>query len=180
MNPVSAMSLREYVDHWGTTPAERERTFPCDLFMPVPDESFYRGVDIEAPPFLVHRWLCQMKVAPYSYDWLDNLGRTSPRKLTPGVEELERGQKFMFIFRLIDFDERQLTLRTGSRLTGDTIISYLVTENPTRLLVKLNVLYPPAPMKWLIRFVLRWGDWIMMRKQLLTFKALAEKESVPE
>jgi hypothetical protein len=168
------MSLREYVDHWGTTAAERDLTFPCDLLMPTPDESFYRGVSIDATPDVVHRWLCQMKVAPYSYDWLDNLGRTSPRELTPGAENLERGQTFMFIFHLLDFDQRQVTLRTGSRLTGELLISYQVVEEPTRLLVKLNIKYPPVPLKWVLRLVLRWGDWVMMRKQLLTFKALAE------
>lgn len=167
--------LRDYVDHWGITAEERQRIFPCDLVMPDAQESFYRGIEIEASPQVVHRWLCQMKVAPYSYDWIDNLGRRSPTELTPGLENLERGQKFMFIFRLVDFDESQVTIRTSSPLAGETVISYQVFENPTRLLVKLNVKYPPVPLKWLIRFVLRWGDWVMMRKQLLTFKALAER-----
>lgn len=168
------MSLRTYVDHWGTTQAERERPFPCDFLLGSADESFYRGVDIDASPELVFRWLCQMKAAPYSYDWLDNLGRTSPRELTPGLENLELGQRFMFVFRLVDFGERQLTIQGSHPLTGDTIISYVVAEEPTRILVKLNVRYPPVPLKWIVRLVLRWGDWLMMRKQLLTFKALAE------
>jgi hypothetical protein len=174
------MNLREYVDHWGTTPTERELPFPCDQVMPIPDQSFYRGISIDAAPDVVYRWLCQMKVAPYSYDWIDNLGRTSPRELTPGAENLEPGQTLMFIFKLIDFDENQMTLRTSSPLFGELLISYVVAENPTRLLVKLNVKYPPAPLKWLMRFILRWGDWFMMRKQLLTFKALAEAaENLP-
>lgn len=166
--------LIEYVDHWGTTEAERERAFPCDVFMPIPDQSFYRAVSVDAPPGLVYRWLCQMKVAPYSYDLIDNLGRTSPRSLTPGLEHLERGQTFMFLFTLIDFDDRQVTLRLSSALAGELCMSYQVTEQPTRLVVKLNMKYPRSPLKWIIQLVMRWGDWFMMRKQLLTFKSLAE------
>lgn len=165
--------LINYVDHWGTSAEERELVYPCDLVMTHPDQVFFRGITINSPPEVIHRWLCQMKVAPYSYDWLDNLGRTSPTELTPGAEQLERGQKFMFLFRLVDFDERQLTLRTHS-LGSELVISYMIVENPSRLLVKLAVKYPPPPVSWFLRFVLRWGDWIMMRKQLLTFKALAE------
>lgn len=168
------MSYREYVDHWGTTPAEREMVFPCDLFLPDAQACFYRGIDIQAEPALVHRWLCQLKAAPYSYDLIDNLGRRSPPYLIEGLEELEIGQRFMFIFRLVDFDDRQITLRTRG-LFGELLVSYLVTDEPVRLLAKLVVNYSSGPIGWLTRLFLPWGDWFMMRKQFLTFKALCER-----
>ena len=57
---------------WGTTPDERAINFPCDLFMEQPDAAYYRGVTVRASPELIFRWLCQIRVAPYSYDWIDN------------------------------------------------------------------------------------------------------------
>src|SRR5438309_742470 len=67
---------------WGTTESERAQPFPCDEFVSGPRHaSYHRAVTVEAPKELVFRWLCQLKVAPYAYDWLDNLGRQSPREL---------------------------------------------------------------------------------------------------
>ena len=104
--------LRDLAWHWGTTPDERARPFPCDALLPGFDVALYRGVTVRAPAPVVFRWLCQLRVAPYSYDWLDNLGRRSPRTLTPGAERLELGQRVMGIFELVGFEpDRHLTLR---------------------------------------------------------------------
>ncbi len=77
---------------WGTTAAERQLAFPCDASLPHNDAQLFRGITINASPQVVFRWLCQLRVAPYSYDWIDNGGRQSPQELTPGSERLEIGQ----------------------------------------------------------------------------------------
>jgi hypothetical protein len=169
---------------WGTTPAERRLVFPCDRFVSNPDDSLFRGVTIGASSQLVFRWLCQMKVAPYSYDWIDNLGRRSPRQLTPGVENLAVGQDVMTIFDLVDFEiGRQVTIRIkpksiASQVFGDAAASYLIIpsgEQACRLLVKLVGRYPRGVLGLLMRNLLPLGDLIMMRRQLLNFKRLAER-----
>lgn len=169
---------------WGTCPEERRLSYPCDRLIPHPEVSLYRGITIDASPQTVFRWLCQMRVAPYSYDWIDNAGRESPRKLTPGLDELAIGQEVMRIFDLVDFAQNEhLTLRlklkgAAIKTFGDLAVSYLIIPGGggnCRLLVKLVVNHPPNLKGRLMRRFLPWGDLIMMRKQLLNLKQLAEE-----
>jgi hypothetical protein len=87
----SSCGLRSRGLVWGATADERHRPLPCDDHLPEHDQVLLRAVDTQAPPATVFRWLCQLRVAPYSYDWLDNWGRRSPRELTAGLENLEPG-----------------------------------------------------------------------------------------
>jgi hypothetical protein len=80
---------------------------------------------------------------PYSYDLLDNLGRRSPRELTPGLEDLEVGQRIMTIFHLASFEP---AIPPHGGLLGAAY-----------------------------RRVMPWFDLMMMRKQFLTLKRLAEE-----
>ena len=167
-----------FVSTWGSAASERLLDFPCDRHLEDSDAAYYRGVTIKAPAEMIFRWLCQMRVAPYSYDWIDNFGRQSPRALMPGLDELEIGQRVM-IGPLVDFErDRHLTVLMTSRMLGKMAVTYLIvpqTSTSCRLLVKLVVKYPGGPIGWLERLVLPWGDLIMMRRQLLNFKTLAEQ-----
>jgi len=107
---------------WGSTAAERDQSFPCDDLLKNPDDVLFRAIDVDAVPAVTFRWLCQLRTAPYSYDWIDNLGRTSPRTLTPGLELLAVGQTVMTIFELVDF-ENPLTSRSGTAAGPSSVIS---------------------------------------------------------
>jgi len=165
---------------WGTTEEERLRPFPCDQYVERADAAYYRGVSVETPVATMFRWLCQLRAAPYSYDWIDNRGRRSPQTLTPGLEELEIGQRVM-IGQLVEFEtDRHATVLMRSRTWGEIAVTYLVTaESPDfcRLLVKMVVRYPRGPLGRLLRLVLPWGDLVMMRRQLLNLKRLAERST---
>lgn len=163
---------------WGSTPEERAKSYPCDLHLRDATATLYRAVNVEAPAPLVFRWLCQLRVAPYSYDWLDNGGRQSPCTRDPANEQLTVGQEIMRIFRLAEFEhDRHLTLVTKrTNLYGDVAVTYLVTARAahgTRLFVKVT----SRPRLQLLHALLAVGDFIMMRKQLLTLKSLAEREA---
>jgi len=159
--------------------------FPCDRHLPACDDALFRAVSVAAPAPLLFRWLCQLRVAPYSYDWLDNFGRRSPRQLTAGLDELAVGQQVMAIFDLVEFERpRHLTLRTRpSRIFGQYVVTYMVVPidpRHSRLVVKLLMRRPRlAPLSFALRRLAPLGDWIMMRKQLLTLKALAERDARP-
>lgn len=180
---IDSIPMVNVSETWGTKPQERELVFPCDRLISKPEAAAYRGISIHASPPVVFRWLCQMRVAPYSYDWIDNAGRQSPRELTPGMENLAIGQEVMRIFTLVDFErDRHITIRikaptTASRTFGDIAVSYLLvsqTPNSCRLVVKLIAKYPRNARGHLWQAFLPWGDLIMMRRQLMNFKQLAE------
>jgi hypothetical protein len=170
---------------WGSTPKERRMRFPCDRYLSGIDGEYFRATAVGAPPAVLFRWLCQLKVAPYSYDLIDNFGHRSPKELTPGVENLARGQKLMSIFELVDFQrDRHLTVTMSDpraiSIFGHVALSYVVlpiSDDSCRLVAKMRVRYPRrAPWSWM-RWFLPWGDLLMMRKQFLTLKHLAETGS---
>jgi hypothetical protein len=172
------MGLRNAVNGWGATPAERETALACDAVVPEASAVLVRAVDVDAPPATVFRWLCQLRVAPYSYDWIDNRGRRSPQELTPGLEQLEKGQRFVSIFRLADFEQdRSITIEQRSRVFGHFAVTYVAAErgpSRSRLVMRLAWAPPRVP---LLRPLLAAGDLVMARRQLLNLKRLAERSA---
>ena len=160
-------------ERWGVTAAEVALRYPCDDLVEAPDVQLWRGVTVRATPSQVWPWLCQLQLAPYSYDWVDNLGRRSPQELR-GLAEPRPGQHFSLLagrFRVGHVvsvvHEEQLT----ARIMG-ALMSYVLRPqgDDTRLLLKVVLERAPwyaAP--------LAVGDWPMARRQLLNLKALAEK-----
>jgi hypothetical protein len=174
--------IRRAVYEWGSTPEERELDLPCDALLPDAQIVVHRAVDIDAPPAVVFRWLCQLKVAPYSYDLIDNFGRRSPRELTPGAEHLERGQRVMTIFRLVDFEtDRQITIEGRGALASGVAVTYSVTTrgDSSRLLARIVVRRKRQPVASMYARALPYLDLPMMRKQLLTLKELSERDAKP-
>jgi hypothetical protein len=171
---------------WGVRAGETEQVLPCDKYLAGADHAYWRAIDVRAPAEVVYRWLCQLRIAPYSYDWIDNFGRTSPRELVRGVSEIAEGQPVMRIFRVAELKRDShitivLATRRARAIFGDIAITYSVTPiaGGSRLVVKILVRYPRGGMWSCMRVLLPWGDLIMMRKQLRTLKALAEQNGSP-
>jgi len=168
-----------FVTEWGSTAAERAASYPCDRHLPGAEATLFRAVDVAAPAAVSFRWLCQLRAAPYSYDLLDNFGRRSPQRLTPGLEDLHVGQRVMTIFRLVEFDPgRSLTILSRGRVLGEVACTYEVVprgEAASRLLLKILAGFPRGPGGAAMRLLLPPGDLVMARRQLLNLKRLAER-----
>ncbi|OMC38259.1 hypothetical protein A5740_27545 [Mycobacterium sp. GA-1841] len=156
--------------NWGATADERSATLPCDAL--APDAAMWadRAISIAASPATVFGWLCQLRVAPYSYDLIDNLGRRSPQTRDPDLTALRVGQRFMQIFTLDSFIEGgHITLRSGT-----VAVTYATRAEAggTRLHVRVRF-----GANRILGWALALGDVVMMRKQLLTLRGLAEQET---
>ena len=86
------------------------------------------------------------------------------------------------IFRLAHFEDgRSITLSADHAIFGRIAVTYRVTprgDGVGRLVVKLVVAYRSGPIGWLMAGILPAGDLVMMRRQLLNLKALAEATPV--
>ncbi len=164
-----------FADRWGVTGAEIARHYPCDDLVAAPTLQAWRGVTVHASPAEVWPWVRQLRLAPYSYDWIDNLGRPSPRTLSdlpepgPGAPFTScAGRSLGGVESCVPGE--QLTARIMAAL-----MSYvLVPEgDSTRLLLKIvmgrfRLLSPAVSV----------GDLVMARRQLLNLKELAERSTV--
>ncbi|GAA5166850.1 hypothetical protein GCM10023321_58640 [Pseudonocardia eucalypti] len=159
-------------DRWGVSESEIARSYPCDDFVTSPALRAWRGVDVEAPAEAVWPWVTQVRLAPYSYDWIDNLGRRSPRELV-GLPEPRVGDRFTTAAgrkwgQIVSIDP-------GNQLTGRIVgafMSYVLVpqgHDATRLLLKIVM----QTNRW-VALGVSVGDLIMARRQLLNFKQLAE------
>jgi len=158
-------------DRWGVTNDEVVRHYPCDDVVSAPVLQAWRGVTVHATPDDIWPWVSQIRLAPYSYDWIDNLGRQSPQELRDLVDPAP-GQYFTVAGRRPS--GRILTVEPKAQLTGQIMgatMSYVLTpsDEVTRLLLKVVV----ARGLWLAP-LLSVGDLIMARRQLLNLKRLAE------
>lgn len=164
-------------DRWGVTDNEVSRSYPCDKYVVSPALQAWRGVRVQAPAAMVWPWVCQIRLAPYSYDWIDNLGRRSPRQLMnlPGPRA---GEPFTTAGgRTLG---RVLLVEPEKHLTATIMRAYmsyvLVPEQDieTRLLLKVVM----EANRWAAAGLCV-GDLIMARRQLLNIKQLAERHQHP-
>ena len=158
-------------DRWGVTEEEVARPYPCDAEVRDPVLQAWRGVTVHAPAERVWPWIAQIRLAPYSYDWIDNAGRRSPTQLSD-LPPPTVGDHFTSVAGRPQ--GRVLSVVPGEHLTAQimgAVMSYVVvpTGDSARLLLKVVMARGGA----LAPFV-SVGDLVMSRRQLLNLKSLAE------
>jgi hypothetical protein len=161
-------------DRWGVTDAEVRLRYPCDAFVPAPAFQAWRGVNVRAGAEQLWPWVTQIRLAPYSYDWVDNLGRRSPQE-QQSLPDPEVGEHFTTAAgRKLG---RILSVTRNEQLTGriaGVVMSYVLVPDgaQTRLLLKLV----SPTWRWTAP-LLSVGDLVMARRQLLNLAGLAEQHA---
>ncbi|XAS77126.1 SRPBCC family protein [Dermatophilaceae bacterium Sec6.4] len=161
-------------DRWGVTPADIAMNYGCDDVVAAPVMQAWRGVTVHAPAENVWPWIVQLRLAPYSYDWIDNLGRRSPQELQDLPDPVV-GSPFMATAgRSVG---QVLSVTPGEQLTARilaSVMSYVVVPAgaDSRLLMKIVMGSGKA-----FAPLVSMGDLVMARRQLLNLKALAERSA---
>ena len=164
----------------GATPAEAEAAYPTDALAEAPHRA-RPGHRCRRPgrrdlPVAVSTEGCT-----YSYDWVDNLGRRSPRELTPALISWSPASPSWSAITSFATDHHITGRATpaAERLFGVISLTYLGPEPRAvqdRLIIRLDVHRPTRLWEKARYRFLAWGDLIMMRKQLRTLKGLAEQQ----
>lgn len=171
---------------WGCTPAELALELPCDDLVAGRTLHLDRAVACAAPAAWGFRWLQQLALAPYSYDWVDNLGRRSPQQLDPATAETRVGQRMATVYVVTSVDPgRSWTGRLserGERLSGPLSVTYAAHPvpggGPDACRLHCRMVVPGRTRAQRARAAaLAWGDLVMIRKQLHQLAALAARDA---
>jgi hypothetical protein len=172
--------LRPRMARWGATDEEVDRAMPGDELLEDAG-TITRAISIDARPELIWPWLMQIgfgRAGWYSYDWIDNDGRSSADRIVPELQNLRVGDRVLMApemgptVRMIDPNRHLLC--AGDRDTW-CLGLYPVDDRRTRLVSRWRERWPrtPATIFWLL--ISEPGSFIMERKMLLGIKARAER-----
>lgn len=174
--------IRPWQLTWGATAAEVTRALPSDDLVAEPTFNATRAITIPAPPERVWPWIVQMgltRAGWYSYDLLDNLGRTSARRIIPELQHLEPGD----IVPMSPDGEQGMRVHSVNAPhsmvwgePGGTTWAWHLDETSsgsTRLLTRVRSRYQWFSPSIAFSVLLEFGDIWMMRKMLLNLKGRA-------
>jgi hypothetical protein len=174
--------IRPWQLTWGATPDEVARAMPGDDLVERPTLCATRAITIAAPPERIFPWLVQVGVHRggwYSYDWLDNLGRPSARRVHAEFQQVEPGQLLPMSpngqhgIRIYSLDP-PTEMIWGT--PGDTTWSWRLEaqDDATRVLTRVRSRYRWTSPTILFSALLEFADIWMMRKMLLNLRERIE------
>lgn len=172
-----------FLETWGATPEEVESVVVGDDLFADARVIATRCITISAPPHEVFPWIRQMgfgRAGWYSYDWIDNLGRKSARRIHPEWQNVESGHRVpagptAFIAEDVNPPHSFVLSMTprGARKKLMFTLAYELRPHAdgTRLVTRMRTRVE-APGGRLLECLLSIGDGIMVRKQLRTLHSV--------
>lgn len=183
--------------NWGARPTEIAGPMPGDDLFDAPPHHRVavgtRSITIAARPKRVFDFLAQMgfgRAGWYSYDWIDNLGRTSAVDLHDEWMVSKAGDQVPggpIAFEAVVVDRpNQLVLQVPHRCLGPTCLDFSLaykltneatrSANGTRLVSRVRIaISGPAGSQLAAGMLL--ADGVMVRRQLIGLKARCERPS---
>ena len=166
---------------WGSTPGEVAMTMPGDDLLPTRAGQTTRAVTIGAPPSAIWPWLVQIgygRAGWYSYDRIDNDGRTSATRIVPELQDLHVGDRIEMVPGMGPtvrwMDPPRFLLCGGDRDTW-CLGLYPNGDGTTRLVSRWRQAWErgPATAFWLM--ISDPGTFVMERKMLLNLRTRIER-----
>jgi hypothetical protein len=168
------------------------RALPGDELIRDPIASLTHAITIRRPPHDVWPWLVQMgadRAGWYSYDFIDSDHRPSADRIVPALQTIAAGELFPAVpgatdgFHVLALETaRHLVLGWRSAPGAASIMTWAFvleerTDGTTRLIVRARggreyPFYGLPP--WIGKPFIRFGHFVMQRKQLLGIAWRAE------
>jgi len=147
-----------------------------------------RCIEIHAHASDIFVWLKQLRIAPYSYDFIDNTGRKSPDFIIENLPPLKVNTHYLLAFHIFEFVENSfiacrfcepINPPLNLYMTG-LFIEYRIAEqgSRTKLWCKIKGYYNTDIFSKGFFFVFSVVNKIMITRQLKNIKKLSERLNI--
>jgi hypothetical protein len=143
-----------------------------------------RSIEIRAAASDIFVWLKQLRIAPYSYDFIDNRCRKSPDYIIENLPPLKVNTHYLLAFHIFEFEENSFIAcrfcepinPPVSFYMKDLFIEYRIVEQGTKakLWCKIKGYFNTDISSKGFYFIFSVVDKIMMARQLKNIKKLSE------
>jgi hypothetical protein len=180
---------------WGASDYEQNLSLPGDDIVSAPTGRSTRAITIYAAPEDIWPWLVQMgkgRGGLYSYDWLDiafgYLSDASSERVLPEFQSLKEGDVIPmgkdecseddFYVHIVE-PNRALVIGANDAEFRNRVswamVLVPIASNETRLIVRVSIRLDKGLKGAAMNAVLEPASFIMLRKQMLNLKRLAEQ-----
>lgn len=187
--------VRKWHNRWGASDEEVALRLPGDEIVTNPNMDSTRAITIDAAPEDIWPWLVQMgkgRGGLYSYDWLDiafrYLDRPSSDQILPQFQQLKAGDLIPmgcdettmddFYVHIVEANHALVIGAVEPKVRDKVswaIVLQPISHDKTRLIMRVRG-HIPLDAKGVVLYALMDpAAFIMLRKQMLNLKRLAER-----